>query len=526
YAAEVHVEQDGTLRVAETLKTAGTSGAIERRLVTRAHLLDDVDHVVEVAEVKAKVGGATVPTVTTVAGDVTTITVQGKDKTGDVTLTYEVRGAVWQTEAGTELRWTPLYGPAAVKAATIALSSPQPLYVRCNAGELNVDSPCTLAQIAEAEPLFEQRDLAATDAMTIIVGFAEGDVAPNTIVEYRKSLRRAFLADPVHLGVTALVLLAGAAALLLLYLKRGKDPIQEGRVVPASLFTRAPDGSVSFTPPDGLRPGEIGTLVDERVDPVDVTSTIIDLAVRGHLHITELARSEFAKTDWILRRTVGRDELRTYEERLLQGIFGSEEEGRVEEEVRVSELGERVRGRLHLIQDALYDEAVSNGWFAERPDRSRSKWTTIGFALTAGGVALTLVLAVLSTWGLLGLAVTGIGIALSVLGQHMPAKTPAAGKVIGQIASLRGELLEYDIAQQAASVPTEAHIDLCSRALPYAIVLGGMERWSDALVATDTDDDPDEGFAWYRGPENWHLHHLPDSLKNFTVGLTGALFAR
>ncbi|HEY6740306.1 MAG TPA: DUF2207 domain-containing protein, partial [Actinopolymorphaceae bacterium] len=101
YTADVRVERNGTLRVAETLKPAGDGGPVERRLVTREHLLDDVDHVVQVVNVEAKVGGATVPTVTTVAGDVTTITVQGKDKTGDVTLTYDVRGAVSQTETGT-----------------------------------------------------------------------------------------------------------------------------------------------------------------------------------------------------------------------------------------------------------------------------------------------------------------------------------------------------------------------------------------------------------------------------------------
>jgi hypothetical protein len=57
-------------------------------------------------------------------------------------------------------------------------------------------------------------------------------------------------------------------------------------------------------------------------------------------------------------------------------------------------------------------------------------------------------------------------------------------------------------------------------------VLGGSERWIDALVATDVDDGEDEGFPWYRGPRGWHLQYLPDSLRNLTTNLTGALFTR
>src|SRR5665647_3588697 len=62
--------------------------------------------------------------------------------------------------------------------------------------------------------------------------------------------------------------------------------------------------SVQFSPPDGVRPGEIGTLVDEKADPVDVTATMIDLAVRGYLRIEEVPRSRPDKPpkDWTLVR--------------------------------------------------------------------------------------------------------------------------------------------------------------------------------------------------------------------------------
>ena len=49
-------------------------------------------------------------------------------------------------------------------------------------------------------------------------------------------------------------------------------------------------------------------MADERVDPIDVTATLVDLAVRGHLLITELPReTEFARGDWALTRTAAPD---------------------------------------------------------------------------------------------------------------------------------------------------------------------------------------------------------------------------
>jgi hypothetical protein len=531
YESVVRVERNGIVKVAETWKPSNSAdGGFYTEIVTRQHFQDDIDHVIEIGDVRASVNDKQATPQVSTEGDVTTIRVDDAGKGDTVKFDYTATGAVTETATGTEFRLTPLHGLGGVKEAVVNLSSPAPSYIRCNAGPLGGSSPCTLSQASEAAPFFQQRNLAAGQTMTVIAGFPPGEVQASTIVEYRKSIRRAFLADPAHLGVTAAVLVIGGVVLYLLYLRRGRDAVDASRVVPASLFSRSHD-QVSFDPPQALRPGEIGTLIDERVDPVDVTSSILDLAVRGHLTITELSRTgEFARVDWLLTRT-GRepDPLQPYEQSLLAGLFGgtgvAPREGNSGEsdEVKVSELGPKVRAQLGAIQDALYDEVVKHGWFAERPDRSRSKWSTIGLALVGGGIVLTLLLAFLTTWGLLGLAVVVLGAALTLLGSYMPAKSPEAGRVVGQIASLRGELLELDINSE---LPRDRHEELCSRALPYAVVLGGAERWIDALVATDTDDLPDEGFAWYRGPENWHLQDLPDSLKNLTISLTGALFSR
>jgi predicted membrane protein DUF2207 len=521
FESEIRVERDGALRVSESWMLSNVTGRFIRHLVTREHLGNDVDHVQQVKDVQVKADGAGKPVELSTEGDVTTIAVAGAGGISRLDFTYTVLGATAKTLDGTEARFSPLHGLGlAVRSANLTFSTPRVTHVQCTVGAIDSNTPCTLAQIGEtASPNFRQQGLPAGNTLRMIVGFPDGEIAANSIVEYRRTLRRAFSTDVAQL-ITALGLLVlGGGALLVLHRTRGRDRIDPGRIVPASLFSLGQNSRIDFAPPADLRPGEVGTLIDERIDPVDVTATIIDLAVRGHLVITELQHaSDFARPDWELKRVgaAPAEELQRYENVLMRALFGDSDT------VLVSELGKQVRANLGEVQGALYDGVVRRGWFAERPDRTRSRWTTIGIGVTGLGVLLTVLLALLSTWGLLGLAVLAVGVALMMTGRHMPAKAPAAGRVLGQVAAIRGELLEMDVNE----LPVDQHAELCSRALPYAVVLGGSERWIDALVATDVDDDEDEGFAWYRGPNGWHLHHLPHSLRNLTTNLTGALLAR
>ena len=80
-------------------------------------------------------------------------------------------------------------------------------------------------------------------------------------------------------------------------------------------------GPVEFVPPDGVLPGQVGTLVDEHANLVDVTATIVDLAVRGWLTITDLG----ADNDYELTATqvAGKGTLLPYETELMNALFGS-----------------------------------------------------------------------------------------------------------------------------------------------------------------------------------------------------------
>jgi hypothetical protein len=76
-------------------------------------------------------------------------------------------------------------------------------------------------------------------------------------------------------------------------------------------------------------------------------------------------------------------------------------------------------------------------------------------------------------------------------------------------------------------MPPGREVHELSEVLPYAVVLGGADRWLNAIVATVGDAAADsKDLPWYHGPQDWHLRDLPDSLRNFITTVSGSLFSR
>ena len=84
------------------------------------------------------------------------------------------------------------------------------------------------------------------------------------------------------------------------------------------------------------------------------------------------------------------------------------------------------------------------------------------------------------------------------------------------------------LAQQRTDVFAPGkELEQISRLLPYAVVLGGKDRWIHALVKADPDPNPDPTeLDWYHAPDDWHLQQLPQCLDALIASLQGHLFGR
>ena len=254
----------------------------------------------------------------------------------------------------------------------------------------------------------------------------------------------------------------------------------------------------------------------------DVRATVLDLAVRGHLLITELPRAgAFKPTEWTLTRREGRDALRAYEARLLDALGGDGGDGA--RSVVLSQALPALAEASGEVQDELYADVVRHGWFAVRPDSTRTKWVRLGWLAIAVAVVAAGLLIAFTEFGLLGLVLVALAVGVGFVGQAMPARTIKGASVLQGLGVLRGQLL----TQPTDQMPRGREYQELSEVLPYAVVLGGVDRWLDGLAATDTDGVPDPtDLDWYHGPDDWQLADLPDSLRNFVQTTEGGLLKR
>jgi hypothetical protein len=524
FIAEGNLSKDGTLRVKQIITFTGAVPAeLSQKFETREDLVGDRQYVQRLSDITATVEGADVQPTINSDDRFTTVAVPTNGST-EVVMSYTVNGAVVTTDSGTALRWGMLQGLSASVAefsATVQIPT-QFSYIKCTAGSPNSTVPCTFAAAGTEGaqvPTFRDGPRGEGEVVVIDIGFPPGGIASNEVIEYRWTVGRAFSAKPLPLALALGLLTLGGIALYGLHRRAGVDISPDGQISKVGEFVPTGAGQSEFRVVDDIRPGHVGTVADERVDPIDVTATLVDLAVRGHLVITELPRdSEFARTDWDIRRVDGAsDGLRPFEQQLLDGIAppgGS---------VRVLELATRVQESIGEVQNALYDEMVSNGWYERRPDATRNRWTQLSLAALIISVVLTGVLAAFTTFGLVGLALIVVSLGMVFVAQEMPSRTAKGAALLGGLGALRSDLLSHPTNQ----MPRGHELQETSEVLPYAIVLGGADRWLDAIVASDVDEHPDSyDLSWYHGPENWHLSDLPDSMRNFVTTVSGSLFSR
>jgi len=524
FIAEGNLSKDGTLRVKQTVTFTGTVPTeVSQKFETREDLVGDRQYVQQLSDITATVDNAPVQPAINADDRFTTVTVP-TNGSNEVLMSYTVTGAVVTIDGGTALRWRMLQGlSASVTEFSSTVQIPtQFSYIKCTAGSPNSTVPCSFAAASTEGsqiPTFRDGPRGEGEVVAIDIGFPPGGVASNEVIEYRWTIGRAFSAKPLPLALALGLLVLGGIALYGLHRRAGIDRNPEGQISKVGEFVPTGAGQSEFRVVDGIRPGHVGTVADERVDPIDVTATLVDLAVRGHLVITELPReSEFARTDWEIKRIDGTsDGLRPFEQQLLDGIAppaGS---------VRVSELASRVQESIGGVQNALYDEMVSNGWYERRPDDTRDRWTQLSLAALIISVVLTGVLAAFTTFGLVGLALIVVSLGMVFVAQEMPSRTAKGAALLGGLGALRSDLLSHPTNQ----MPPGNELKEISEVLPYTIVLGGVDRWLDAIVATDVDEQPDSyDLSWYHGPENWHLSDLPHSIRNFVTIVSGSLFSR
>ena len=451
---------------------------------------------------------------------------------------YLVRGSLNAFADHDELYWNVVGNQwdVPIDQARVRVSAPVAVSrAACFAGPLGSTTACGQAAITNGVASFSQNGLGPREGLTVVVAIPKGVVvSPGPILRERWSLQRAFALTPVSAGASGgllavLVIIIGAAVLA-----RGRDrrytgpgggagaaagrPVQAGEPLPPPGRGRG-QIPMESAPPDDVRPGQAGTLLDGVANPRDVTATIVDLAVRGYLRIEELPpdaqaiRAPSQRPDWRLVRLGKAGGLLAYEQILLDGLFEGAAADSGAACARLSELGPVFAGRLKQAQDALYTDAAARGWFTARPDRVQRKWLAIGsVTFVAGVVAVIVAAAGTHHLGLVPIPAALAGLVLIGGARWMPARTAKGTALARRVAGFRTFIRTTAVPQAQPA----GQLDTLYDYLPYAIAFGCTQQWADVTAAlTGTRRAP----SWYLSSQPFStdtLSSLPRSAHYFS----------
>jgi uncharacterized membrane protein YgcG len=445
-------------------------------------------------------------------------------------IVYRVQGAMNGFADHDELFWNAIgdQWEQSIGEMNVRVSGPADITrVACFQGTFGSTTPCDHAQITKkGDAVFSQSNQPASQAMSVVIALPAGAVASTApILDERWSLNKAFARTPTSVGggIGLLVLIGGGFGALMW--KRGRDVRFRGSQVdqvmggPSDAETQAVPlfekgtSVVEFAPPEGLRPGQVGTLVDEVANTLDVSATIVDLAVRKYLVIQEIPKTWLlGKADWnlgLLPEPTD-DKLLPYERRLLAGLF---EDG---DQVELSALRKTFAERLQAVKDALYDDMVSRKWFLRRPDRVRQIWVVIGVLSLSIGIGITILLASFTKYGLLGIPFVIGGILLLIGANRMPARTAKGTAMTRRVNGFR---VVIEKAEEHMSKWAEQE-NVFTRLLPFAVVFGVTDKWAKAFeslgqLPSDT--------TWYVSSRPFVYAQFADSIDSFAVTTSGTI---
>ena len=265
----------------------------------------------------------------------------------------------------------------------------------------------------------------------------------------------------------------------------GKDPDPGMSVAPM------------YEPPKGMTPAEAGTLIDDSTDPRDITSTIVDLAVRGYIKIEETVDTTllvFKSKDYILHllkpRELWTSDLCPHERVMLENIFvgGSA--------TRLSSLKNRFYTAIPVIREDIMSALKKKGMYQVDPGAAG------GYSIVAA-IAVGLLLAGLQYLGWMNLfnsvplLVISGGISAIIwwlFARQMTAKTVLGARTVVAVLGFQEFMNRVD-ADRIKRLPP----DTFEKFLPYAMAFGVEQHWAQAFAGLIKD------------PPNWYVGSTPYS---------------
>jgi uncharacterized membrane protein len=426
-------------------------------------------------------------------------------------ITYQVENAILFFNDHDELYWNVTgndwKAPIREASADVTLAvknKSKDLWAAGYEGRFGSKEECGYETYDNGGKFFTKRNLNMGEGLTIAFGWDKGLVSPPT------SWRRFLWAIDLKENWVFLFPFFSLIYMFNLWYRRGRDPRVRESV------------RVMYEPPKfdnrALTPAEVGTLIDEKLDPRDITSTIVGLAVKGYIKIEETKKEGliFDKTDYYLKKVKEQDvNLSPFEIELMKNLFPGALPGTL---VLVSGLKNKFYKNLNALKKILYGELVRKRYFLSNPETVRHRYAVIGFLIMFIGVfALALLTPCSVGKSIFASILTGLPVI--VFGRFMPAKTKAGASAYMDILGFQ----EFMNRAEKDRIERMGDKGLFSKFLPYAIALDVADNWAKAFEGI-YQEPPD----WYVSPGGFRTFGPSDfshSINAVTSSLGSAMFS-
>jgi len=480
------VDKDGSAVVTEriTLVFAGEGHGIHRTIPVEYPGPDGTNYrlYVDVTSVTDGEGGKLKYDSSTSSGtrDLKIYIPEAVDTTRTVEIVYGVRNGTRFFDGHDEFYWNVTGNdwpvPIDHAAATVRFpgAAAGSLSAQAFTGVYGSSQRDATAKIAGAEALFETNNpLPMRGGLTIDV------YIPKDILKEPSALTKFFW----FIGGNPAVFLplVTFAGMFPLWWYKGRDPDPGMSVAPM------------YEPPTGISPAEAGTLLDDTIHPRDITSTIVDLAVRGYIKIEETAEKGlvFTHKDYVFHLLKPMAQwndagLAPHERVMLENVF----QGGAE--TRLSSLKNRFYTAVPIIRQDIMAALKNKGIYLLDPESAN------GYSIGAA-VAILIPFGILQYLGwanflssipLLAVCVLVAAVIWWLFARVMTAKTVKGGRVHIAVLGFQEFMNRVDGERLKLMPPSTFE-----KFLPYAMALGVEHHWAQAFAGIIKDPP-----QWYVGP--------------------------
>lgn len=436
-------------------------------------------------------------------------------------LSYTIDRAISFLEQHDELYWNAIPDAWSVPITTAIVRVHTPdgiasnVQTDCYTGTRGSTERCVQTQ-GKGMYVFRTGQLSPYEGMTIVVALPKGVLTPPS----RWASLLALLKDNWVAGVPLLI----PSIFGVLWFIRGRDPEGRGTIIP------------EYDVPDGLMPGELGTIVDEKAGGNELVAELIYLAKEGYLRITREEKKGWLtkNVDYTLEKVKEPDDrLLQYQKMIMNALFkprfdvsvtsivslfkGAQPSSEPRKKIALSELQDQFYREYKEITTAMDNAVATKGYFVKSPMRVRGMYMGIVAILFIPFFFLVDYVTVYV------IVVAGVSALVSLLFAYlMPSRTAHGVRVREHIEGLKLYLTVAEKDRLAFHHAPEKNPTQFEHFLPYAVALGIEKKWAKQFEGM-TIPQP----AWYNDASGgvFTAAVFADSLDDFRSVSTETLAA-